>query len=150
MSEDSKLVITRIFDAPRPVVFQAFTDPDQLAQWFAPVGMSVPRETVDVDNRVGGHQRFTMVNDSDPEHRMPVSAVFTEFVENEVIAGEEDITDNADVPGDRLLMRIEFFDEADDRTRIVLTQGPFTQQWRDGANEGWTSSFTKLDKILSR
>jgi uncharacterized protein YndB with AHSA1/START domain len=30
--------ITRIFDAPRELVYRAFTDPDQLAQWFGPVG----------------------------------------------------------------------------------------------------------------
>ena len=50
----NELVITRIFDAPRELVYRAFIDPDQLAQWFGPVGWSVPRDTVDIDARVGG------------------------------------------------------------------------------------------------
>ena len=50
--------ITRIFDAPRELVYQAFTDPDQLAQWFGPVGCSVPRDSIEIDARPGGHLRF--------------------------------------------------------------------------------------------
>ena len=48
------LVITRIFDAPRAMVYRAFTDPDQLAAWFGPVGWSVPRDSVDVDVALPG------------------------------------------------------------------------------------------------
>ncbi len=46
-----ELIISRVFDAPRELVYRAFTDPDQLAQWFGPVGYSVPRDTVDIDAR---------------------------------------------------------------------------------------------------
>jgi uncharacterized protein YndB with AHSA1/START domain len=60
----NELVITRVFDAPRELVYRAFVDPDELAQWFGPVGWSVPRDSVSVDPRVGGHQVFTMVNDA--------------------------------------------------------------------------------------
>ena len=49
------LVITRIFDAPRPMVYRAFVDPDQLAAWFGPVGWSVPRDSVSVETKPGGH-----------------------------------------------------------------------------------------------
>ncbi len=38
----SELVIERTFDAPRELVWKAFTDPDQISQWFGPVGYSVP------------------------------------------------------------------------------------------------------------
>src|SRR5882724_12037213 len=70
------LVITRIFDAPREMVYRAFVDPDQMAAWFGPVGWSVPRDTVDVDVRTGGHQRFTMIDDKDPSRTSPVNATF--------------------------------------------------------------------------
>ena len=49
-----EISITRIFDAPPELVYRAFTDPDQLGQWFGPVGFSVPYETVHVDARPGG------------------------------------------------------------------------------------------------
>src|SRR4051794_32864996 len=53
-AQDQQVLITRIFDAPRDVVFRAWTDPDQVAQWFGPDGFEAPRETVEIDLRVGG------------------------------------------------------------------------------------------------
>ncbi|MDT4934535.1 MAG: hypothetical protein QOK11_2427 [Pseudonocardiales bacterium] len=146
-AEGQYLEITRVFDAPRALVYQAFTDPDQLAQWFGPVGWSVPRETVDIDARVGGHQRFVMVNDTDPDSTSPVDGTFTEVVENELLVGTEEVN----IPGQArisMTVRLEFHDE-DGRTRLVLRQGPFIGEMFGGAREGWGSSFTKLDALLS-
>jgi uncharacterized protein YndB with AHSA1/START domain len=143
------LVITRIFDAPRPMVYRAFVDPDQLAAWFGPVGWSVPRDSVSVEAKPGGHQRFTMVNDADPTQSSPVDATFTEVIENELLVGEEDLSGMEAFDGDTMRMRIEFSDEPDGKTRVVLTQGPYSDEWRSAANEGWNSSFTKLDALLA-
>ncbi|HEY8718685.1 SRPBCC domain-containing protein [Pengzhenrongella sp.] len=144
------LVMTRIFDAPRELVYRAFTDPDQLAQWFGPIGWSVPRDSVSVDTRVGGYQRFVMVNDDDASQSSPVDSMFTEVVENELLVGYEDVTG---IPGfgdaTRFEVRREFHDEGD-KTRLVLRQGPYTAEMEDNAREGWGSSFTKLDALLAR
>jgi uncharacterized protein YndB with AHSA1/START domain len=145
----AELVITRVFDAPRQLVWKAFTDPDQLAAWYGPVGWSVPRDTVTVDLRVGGSQRFTMVDDADPARTSPVAAVFTEVVENELLVAYEDLDDET-FGKVRLETRIELHDEGGDRTRVVLRQGPFTEEIEGSAREGWTSSFTKLDALLAR
>ena len=144
----SELVITRIFNAPRDLVYRAFVDPDQLSQWFGPVGWSVPRDTVDVDARPGGHQRLTMVNDENPEMSSPVNATFSEVIDNELLVAEEDTSGIPDFPTDRMHLRIEFHDEPEGRTRIVITQGPYTPEMEGMAREGWNSSFTKLDKIF--
>jgi uncharacterized protein YndB with AHSA1/START domain len=143
------LVITRIFDAPRPMVYRAFVDPDQLAAWFGPVGWSVPRDSVSVETKPGGHQRFMMVNDADPTQTSSVEATFVEVVENELLVGEEDVSTTDAFPGDTMRLRIEFHDEPGDRTRIVLTQGPYSPEWESDAREGWGSSFTKLDTLLA-
>jgi uncharacterized protein YndB with AHSA1/START domain len=143
------LVITRIFDAPRPLVYRAFVDPGQLAAWFGPVGWSVPRDSVSIEAKPGGHQRFTMVNDADPSQTSPVDATFTEVIENELLVGEEDVSQVDFVPGDVLRMRVEFYDEPGDKTRIVLTQGPYSAEIESDAREGWGSSFTKLDALLA-
>lgn len=143
------LVITRVFDAPRPMVYRAFVDPDQLAAWFGPVGWSVPRDSVSVEAKPGGHQRFTMVNDADPSQTSPVDATFVEVIENELLVGEEDISGIEALPGDVMRMRIEFHDEPGGRTRIVITQGPYSPEWESDAREGWGSSFTKLDALLA-
>jgi uncharacterized protein YndB with AHSA1/START domain len=149
-SDSKELVITRVFDAPREVVYRAFIDPDQLAQWFGPVGFSVPRETIDVDARVGGHQRLVMVNDENPEERSPVDATFTEVVENELLAGSEEWEG---VPGLQeagpMQLRLEFHDEGEGKTRVVVRQGPYTPEMEDLARQGWESSFTKLDTLLA-
>jgi uncharacterized protein YndB with AHSA1/START domain len=144
------LVITRIFDAPRELVYRAFTDPDQLAQWFGPVGYSVPRDTVDIDARVGGHQRFTMVSDMDPAEATPVNATFVEVIENELLVGEEKWGGVPELgEGTVMRMRLEFHDEGG-KTRLVLRQGPYTDEIEAMAREGWGSSFGKLDALLAR
>jgi uncharacterized protein YndB with AHSA1/START domain len=51
-----QLALTRIFDAPRALLYQAFTDPDQLAAWWGPIGNSLPRDEMDFDVRPGGYQ----------------------------------------------------------------------------------------------
>jgi len=144
-----ELVLTRIFNAPRELVYKAFTDPDQLAQWFGPVGFSVPRDTVESDARVGGHQRFVMVSDADPSFRSPVNARFTEVIENELLVGTEDWEG---VPGlqdgGSMSLRLEFHDD-DGKTRLVVRQGPYTEEMEGMAREGWGSSFTKLDALLA-
>lgn len=137
------LKISRVFDAPRATVFRAFTDPDQFAAWFGPVGWSVPRDTVEIDARTGGVERFTMVNDDDPSLTSPTDAVFVEVVENELLVGEEQFQ------GVTMRMRLEFHDEPGDRTRIELVQGPFPAEVEGQARAGWESSFTKLDALLA-
>jgi uncharacterized protein YndB with AHSA1/START domain len=144
-----ELVIERIFDAPRHLVYRAFTDPDQLARWFGPVGWSAPRETVEMDVRVGGHQRVVMVNNQDPSQTSPVNATFTEVIENELLMGSEEVPPEFGLPpGARMQIRLEFH-EVYGKTRLVLHQGPFTAHMAGGAREGWNSSFTKLDALLA-
>jgi uncharacterized protein YndB with AHSA1/START domain len=139
--------ITRIFGAPRELVYRAFTDPDQLAQWFGPAGCWVPRDSIEVDARVGGHLRFVMTG---PDVRNPVDATFTEVVENELLAGEMEAVGVPGVAGPlRVHLRLEFHDEGNGKTRLELRQGPFAAgQLGADTRSGWESSFTKLDALL--
>jgi uncharacterized protein YndB with AHSA1/START domain len=145
-----ELALSRVFDAPRELVYQAFTDPDQLAQWFGPVGWVVPRDTVEVDARPGGYQRFVMVNADDPSQRSPVTATFTEVVANELLVGEQSAEGIAGFEGvATMTLRLEFHEEPGGKTRLELRQGPFSHQLEEGSREGWNSSFGKLDDLLS-
>jgi uncharacterized protein YndB with AHSA1/START domain len=85
-----ELIISRVFDAPRPLVYRAFVDPDQLAQWFGPVGYSVPRDTVQIDARPGGREHYVMMNQGDRSVCHTIDSIFTEVIENEVLAGYQD------------------------------------------------------------
>jgi uncharacterized protein YndB with AHSA1/START domain len=144
------LRIERVFDAPRELLYRAFVDPDQIAAWFGPEGYVVPRESVSVDARVGGHQRFTMGPAGGAESEFNgVDATFTEVVENELLVGHEDVEG---IPGfagvARLSVRLEFHDEGEGTSRLVLEQGPYTEFMTGMADQGWRSSFTKLDALL--
>lgn len=55
---DREIVITRVFNAPRTVVFQAFTDPKHVDHWYGPRGFKT--ETTDMDVRPGGAWNFVM------------------------------------------------------------------------------------------
>jgi uncharacterized protein YndB with AHSA1/START domain len=147
----AELIIERVFDAPRELVWKAFTDPDQLSAWFGPVGYSVPRESVSVDLRVGGHQKLTMVPDSDEYPPAGESeGIFDVIEEPSLMVTHEDITGEAvEVFGsERIETRIEFHDE-DGKTRLVVHQGPYGDAILGDAREGWLSSFTKLDRVLA-
>ena len=148
---DRDLVLERIFDASRDRVYRAFTDPEEMAAWFGPVGYSVPLESIDMDVRSGGHQRFTMGPDDDPDGGSAVNASFTEVIENELIVGEEVVEGIPGFPdGVVMHVRFEFYDAGDGRTRLVITQGPYSADFEGMARAGWESSFTKLDALLSR
>ena len=147
------LHIERVFDAPRELVWKAFTDPDEVAQWFGPVGYTTPRESIDFDLRVGGHQKLTMVPD-DPSYPPggESTGVIDELVEGELLVTHEDITgEMAELFGtDRIEMRLEFHAEGPTKTRLVIHQGPYKDDFVGMAREGWGSSFTKLDALLQK
>jgi uncharacterized protein YndB with AHSA1/START domain len=146
-----EITLTRIFDAPPELVYRAFVDPDQLGQWFGPVGFSVPYESVHIDARPGGYQRLVMVSDDDPSMRSAIDATFSEVVENELLFGHADVTGIPGTTGSvRLHLRLEFHAEPGGKTRLELRQGPFTEEMGQETKTGWASSFTKLDSLLRR
>jgi uncharacterized protein YndB with AHSA1/START domain len=146
-----EISIARLFEAPRELVYRAFVDPDQLCQWFGPAGFSVPCETVQIDARPGGFQRFVMISDHDPTLRSTVDATFSEVIENELLVGHQDVQGPPGGAGPtRFRLRLEFHDHAGDKTRLELRQGPFTEQMGSDTMAGWKSSFIKLDSLLRR
>jgi uncharacterized protein YndB with AHSA1/START domain len=148
----TELHIERVFDAPRELVWKAFTDPDEMAQWFGPVGYHVPRESVEIDLRVGGRQTLTMVPDSDEYPPAGESSgTIIELVPNELLVTREDLEgEMAELFGtDQLTMRLELHDE-NGKTRLVIHQGPYKDDFVGNAKAGWESSFTKLDTLLAR
>ncbi|GAB3142819.1 SRPBCC domain-containing protein [Amycolatopsis stemonae] len=130
------LEITRVFDAPRELVFSAWTEPDHLAHWFGPRGFTCPAVTV--DPRPGGRWRACIRSPEGDEHWMygvyreistPRRLVFTFAWEAE--DGET-------------LVAIDFADLGG-KTEMTFTQTGFpAAAERDGHHDGWTSSFDDL------
>jgi len=147
---DTQLVIDihRHFAAPRERVYQAFTDEDQLAVWFAPIGVLVLRDTVSVDATVGGHRRLTMATYSGTTS-WSFNTTFTEVIENQRLVGYENATGLSDfeTPGPTAFS-LEFIDE-EGGTRLELREGPYSIEMEVVVREFWLQSFTKLDTLLA-
>ncbi len=74
-----QLAFSRVFDAPRALVFRAFTDPDHLATWWGPSGNSLPQDEIEFDVHPGGFQRWTEVAAAEPDLRVHVYIDLTEL-----------------------------------------------------------------------
>ena len=76
----NQLRFSRVFAAPRELVFRCMIDPDHLAHFWGPKGVSAPRERMEVDARPGGVFRTVMFNDADGSE-YPTHAVYDEVRE---------------------------------------------------------------------
>lgn len=135
MSDDDQLTIRRTFDAPRERVYRAFTDPDELAQWFVPEGFEA--EVHALDPVPGGEMAVSWTSE---EHQMDNEGTFEEVVENERLVTVEE------TPGGELRLTYEFRD-VDDGTEVVMTQ-EFPGPVPDGAAEGWANILDNLEAVL--
>ncbi|GGG49441.1 hypothetical protein GCM10011374_09900 [Kocuria dechangensis] len=136
---------------PPAAVWAAFTEPDRLAGWFGPQGWSVPRDSVELDVRPGGRQRFRMVSDADPAQVSPVHATYVRVEQDALLEGREALPGPDGRPTQTfVLMRAEFLPTGDGGTLLVVTQGPLPPAVHAGAAAGWRSSFVKLDALLAR
>jgi uncharacterized protein YndB with AHSA1/START domain len=141
---DLTLEIDRVIEAPRPVVFAAFTDPDQLARWWGPQGFSVPN--LSVDARAGASYRLEMqppegdpfylggeYRDVDPPARLAFTFTYEE--------PDEDDVEN--------LVTLEFRDLGES-TEIAFSQGPFRTEARRALHlDGWADSFDRLERLVA-
>lgn len=85
---ENELRFSRVFEAPRELVFDCMIDPDHLAQFWGPAGTSAPREEISVDARPGGVFSTVMVNDRDGSE-YPTHAVYDEVRPPELLSWTE-------------------------------------------------------------
>lgn len=134
---DTTLTLRRTFDAPRERVWRAFTDPDELEQWFVPAGMTA--EVRSHELKPGGSMSVTW---TDGEHRIDNEGYYVEVVENErLVTGEE-------IEAGELRLTYEFR-EVEDGTEVVLIQ-EYPEQVPDGGPEGWAGLFENLAELLQK
>jgi uncharacterized protein YndB with AHSA1/START domain len=144
---DTDVYITRVFNAPRDVVWKFFTEPEYLARWFGPSTVHTDLDTVTVQLHPGGRWDMDMVDNATGEH-YPVRAELTAVVPPEYLEGVESGVDGMTPDGHSpIRLRIWLHDHGD-KTRMTLHQGPFTAEFRDMTADGWNESFEKIDAIL--
>jgi len=139
------LVIKRVFDAPRDLVFMVWTDPRHAMSWWGP--RDYPATVMEMDARPGGRWRHCLTSAEDGRDLWQ-GGVFREVVPPErlvfTFAWEEE-----GERGHETLVTVLFADEGG-KTRMTFRHEPFQSvEQRDGHSGGWTSTFDRLDEHLA-
>lgn len=147
---ETSVAITRVFDAPRAVVFRAWTDPLHVAQWWGPKGFSNP--VCDWDARPGGTFRIVMRAPDGVEY--PMTGVFREIIEPERLVFTDIAHDSRGVAVLEALTTVTFADTAG-KTKLTLQSGAIGLSARAAAmlaaqEEGWTQSLARLMEHLAK
>jgi uncharacterized protein YndB with AHSA1/START domain len=144
------VVITRVFDAPRSLVFKAWTDKDQLKEWWGPKHFTNP--VCEVDARVGGAWHIVM---RDPQgNDYPCNGVYREIVEPERLVFTNNATDadgNVILEG---LTKVTFVERNGKTTVTVDTTAAamvsYAAAFLEGMEAGWTQSIDKLSALFAK
>jgi uncharacterized protein YndB with AHSA1/START domain len=147
------LSITRIFDAPRELVFEAFSNPEHAKQWMGPVGFVATHFEQEV--RPGGKWRACLHQTGDgPGQRYPdlwQGGKFQEIVPPERVVYTFAWEGQGGQPTRETLITITFHELPDGKTRMDFHQAFFDSiGQRDGHNQGWNSSFDRLADFVKQ
>ena len=140
-----ELVLTRLLDAPRALVYRACTQPEHIARWWGPRGFTTIGCTMDV--RIGGRYRVGMRSPQGTEHWK--RGVYRELFEPERIVFTFAWEKPDGTLGPELLTTITL-DEHGTQTRLTLRQSGFdTTEWRDDHVQGWTSTLDRFAEYVT-
>jgi uncharacterized protein YndB with AHSA1/START domain len=157
-TEEQALVIERVFDAPRELVFKAWSEPERMMRWWGPKGFTTP--VCKIDFRVAG--KFLNCMRSPDGQDYWSTGVYREIVEPERIVCTDSFSDAEGnvVPAAHYGMVGEFpiemlvtvtFEDQDGKTKMTLRHaGMPAGENRDGANQGWNESFDKLAEEIAK
>jgi uncharacterized protein YndB with AHSA1/START domain len=142
-----EITITRVFDAPRELVWQAWTDPEHLARWWGPAGRTTPADSVIVDLRPGGTFRLSSIDDERGDDMVTIGT-FREVVEPERLVVEEAAEDSWH---DGAVSEVTLVELEGWRTEMRFRATIHTSDEMIGiAETGITSAFDRLGKMVSR
>lgn len=145
-TSDRELLITRIFDAPRSLVFKAWSSPEHLARWWGPSGYTLP--ICKMDFRPNGAYRYCMRSPEGTDHW--IHGVYREVVEPERIVLTGSWTDANGNPTSPPTTTTITFEEHDGKTKLTLHNGIFESVTeRDSHRGGWTASLERLAEYLA-
>lgn len=139
---------TRVFDAPRDLVWKAWTDAKQLAQWWGPRGFTTPR--CELDLRVGGAIRIDMKGPDGTVY--PMSGVYQEIIEPERLVFTSAALDKSGKPLFENLNIVTFAEQGGRTTvtlhsRVVETTAEGAP-YLAGMEEGWSMTLDRLETYV--
>lgn len=155
---DREVIITRLFDAPLPLVYKAFTEPQQVSKWWGPDGFSCDCSS---DLRPGGSYRYVMRGPDGTEY--PMTGTFTEISKEERIVYTTDLHEHPQSWKDELAKHTGkpltdtalesvvtvTFEERNGKTVVSIATRFSSDSIRDGyvklgMGEGWGQSLDRL------
>jgi uncharacterized protein YndB with AHSA1/START domain len=146
---ERELEITRVLDAPRALVFAAWTDPKHMARWWGPKCFITP--VCEVDARPGGALRIVMRGPDGAEY--PMSGTFREVVEAERLVFVSTPEDTRGNPLAETVTTVTFADVDGGKTKLVLHTravglAPIAAQMFEGMEAGWTQTIDRLVELV--
>lgn len=150
---EREIVITRIFNAPRELVFKAWTDPQHIAQWWGPKGFTT--RVTEMELRPGGQWCYVMVAPDGTEY--PAKGVFREIVPSERIVTSDEFGEGIekvlDIDLPQGMVTTTTFENLEGKTkltiRIVHESADDRRKHEEmGVLGGWNSSLDCLDEYL--
>jgi uncharacterized protein YndB with AHSA1/START domain len=157
-TDDREMVITRIFDAPRELVWKAWTEPEHVMRWWGPKDFTSP--VCKIDFRVGGSYLYCMRSPEGQDFWS--TGVYREIVPMERIVCTDSFADEEGnvVPATHYGMSPDFplelqvtvtFEEHDGKTKMTLRHaGMPAGTMKEMAGQGWNESFDKLAQDLAK
>jgi uncharacterized protein YndB with AHSA1/START domain len=161
---DRELVLTRIFDAPRKLVYKVWTQPEHISKWWGPECFTCP--LCEIDLRPGGAYLYVMRSPEGME--FPVKGKFIEIVSNERIVYSDDMFEhqdmwkqmigksvsNVDFSTLQLIITVTFEDHGD-KTKFTLVTRFVSNEVRDAMvkmqmADGWAQSLNKFADELAQ
>ncbi len=144
-SAERELVITRVFDAPRALVFEAWAEPQHLMRWRGPKGFSI--SVLKMELRPGGAYRIHMRSPQGTDHWL--RGVYREIVAPERLSFTWAWEDEQGRPRHETLVTVTF-EELAGKTRLTLHQAVFESVTaRDLHQAGWSSSLERLAELVA-
>ena len=146
--EDGKLIVTRVFDAPRDLVFEAWVETSKVQQWWGCGQCTAVRS--EIEPKVGGQYNHHMTIEGVGE--IPGFATLTEFDPPARLAYESSLPTD---PGVKMIVTVDF-SEVQDGTLVRLVQSGIPEikvdgdcDLRDIVRGGWTAAFEKLGTLVA-
>ncbi|HUP26816.1 MAG TPA: SRPBCC family protein [Chloroflexia bacterium] len=141
------LVVTRTFDAPRDLVFKAYTDPDIVSRWMGPSRLTMKIDKMDV--RPGGAWRYTHSEEDGTEYGF--RGVYHDVVAPEKVVGTFEFEG---VPG-HVALETTTFEDQGGKTRLTVKSVYQSVEDRDGMLQsgmegGMNESWARLDEVLAQ
>ena len=154
---EKALVITRVLEAPRELVWRAWSEPERVMQWWGPEHFTAPSATMDF--RVGGQWLYCMRGPDGKD--LWSTGTYQEIVEHERIVTTDSFADEDGNPvlashygiGEDIPLEMTLtitFEDVDDGTKLTIEHvGIPAGELHTGAELGWGTSLDKLAASLS-